>query len=290
MHRYKLLGSDTIHEVTAANLSEHLDAIYANQVQRYVDGTGTVLPASNSEPGFVMRVLERLDLRPGQRVLEVGSGGGWLAAVMGKAVGPTGGVTGIEIIEELATQSRRDLRAAGMENVQIVSADGAKGWPAGAPYDRVMFTVGTYDLPIAFFDQVRDGGLLAMPFQNRAKRGFACDFLVLRRSGDRFHAVASMPAFFVKFQGEKGGDADPIVDLASLALCRPGELVGYGSPAAFERFMAGYRAWCDLGMPPSAGLDVVVCPNADVARAPPGSWLDRRGDAALIWSAKQAMA
>ena len=355
VHRYRLLGETSgFHEITPENLAGHLPVIYRNVVQTYVDSKGEALPSSNSEPAFILRVLEQLDLRPGQRVLEVGSGGGWLSAIMGHAVGPSGKVTGIEIFPELAAQSRADLAALGVGNVEIVAGDGGHGWPAGAPFDRVIFTAGSPDLPAVFYDQVRDGGLLVAPFRNR---GGGEDLLVLQKRGSEFVMRAATLAYFVPLTGEKGrGDADapqrwdelplwqelrqhpcaerklwfggptaspyelltggfrrflgklepdfvalrsagagsPMMPAAlvfglmdeakrSLALFHPYRLTGYGAPDCFERCLAIYRLWCELGMPSTGGLRLVVRRADDRTPAPPGMPVCR-GESTFIWS------
>ena len=112
-------------------------------------------------------LLDRLELRPGQRVLEIGSGSGWLAAVMARLVGKDGHVTGIELIPELAAQSQADLTRLGIGNVSVFAADGAEGHVAGVPFDRVMITAASWDLPAVLFDQVAEGGRLLVPVELR---------------------------------------------------------------------------------------------------------------------------
>jgi len=236
-------------EVTDRNLDEHLPLIYSNTVLVHVDADGNALPSSNSEPAFILRVLEQLDLQPGQRVLEVGSGGGWLAAIMARAVGRDGKVTGVEIIPDLVAQSRRDLAALGIGNIEIVDGDGALGWAAGAPYDRIVVTAACPDVPAAFYDQLRDGGLLVVPVRNR---GGAEDVLVLRKRGDRFVMQAATIAYFVPFVGERAlGPAEGLASLHELPLWH--ELRGapcaerrlwFGGPAlAYEWLTAPFRAF-----------------------------------------------
>jgi protein-L-isoaspartate(D-aspartate) O-methyltransferase len=127
LHRFRTLSFDRLHEVSEANLTEHLSLVYSNTALQHVGADGATMLSSNSEPGFILRVLEQLDLRPGQRVLEIGSGGGWLAAVMAELVGPDGKVTGVEVIPEMVAQSRLDLAAQGSGNVAIHRGDGALG-------------------------------------------------------------------------------------------------------------------------------------------------------------------
>jgi protein-L-isoaspartate(D-aspartate) O-methyltransferase len=250
IHRYRRREPFMpLQEVTAQTLAEHLPLIYSNTVLLHVGADGEALPSSNSEPAFILRVLEQLDLQPGLRVLEVGSGGGWLAAIMARAVGSAGKVTGVEIIPGLVEQSRRDLASLGIGNIEIVSGDGAFGWPAGALYDRIIVTAACPDIPNAFHEQLRDGGRLVIPVRNR---GGAEDVLVLRKRGDRFVMEAATIAYFVPFVGERGlGAADALSSLHELPLWQ--ELRGapcaerrlwFGGPAlAFEWLTAAFRAF-----------------------------------------------
>jgi predicted O-methyltransferase YrrM len=91
----------------------------------------------------VLWLLHLLGREPGQAVLEIGSGSGWFAAVMGRLVDPAGKVVGIELIAGLAQQSRTDLEGVGVGNVEIVTEDGALGHGAGASYDRAVITAAT---------------------------------------------------------------------------------------------------------------------------------------------------
>jgi protein-L-isoaspartate O-methyltransferase len=121
--------------------------IYSDAVLTHVDAAGQPLPSTNSQPSYILWLLHLLDLQPGQRVLEIGSGSGWLAAVMARLVGDDGYVTGLEIISELAAQGRADLARLGIDNVSVLTADGAQGHAATAPFDRVIITAATWDLP-----------------------------------------------------------------------------------------------------------------------------------------------
>lgn len=250
VHRYRRSRQfDRMQEVTEQNLAEHLPLIYSNTVLLHVDHDGAPLPSSNSEPGFILRVLEQLDLRPGQRVLEIGSGGGWLAAIMGEMVGPGGTVTGVEVIPDLVQQSRRDVAALGCRNVEIVQGDGAFGWAAGAPYDRVIVTAACHDLPMALHDQVRDGGLLIIPLRNL---GGSEDLLVLRKQNGHFTMQAATLAYFVPFAGAKAldqsgaarnWDALPLWPDLRGQPCAERKLWFAGPAAFFEGLTAGFRAF-----------------------------------------------
>jgi protein-L-isoaspartate(D-aspartate) O-methyltransferase len=167
------------------------------------DAAGARLPSTNSQPSYVLWLLELLDQRPGQRVLEIGSGSGWLAAVMARLVGKNGDVTGMEIIPELAEQR------LGIGNVSVLAADGAQGHAAGAPFDRVMTTAGSWDLPEVLFDQVAEGGRVLAPVE---LRGGGCQVTVLRREGERFVGERAVEGWFVPLRGS--GQQRPVLRVA----------------------------------------------------------------------------
>src|SRR4249919_151767 len=109
--------------------------------------------SSSSQPAIMAIMLDQLTLAPGQRVLEIGAGTGYNAALMRHIVGSAGTVISVDIDADLVGQAREHLASAGYPDVTVVAADGAGGYPAGAPYDRVIATVGVSDLAPAWLDQ-----------------------------------------------------------------------------------------------------------------------------------------
>lgn len=137
-----------------------LDAAYANEpVYTKQDGVGASISAA-SQPRMVAMMLEQLQLQPGQRVLELGAGTGYNAAVMAAIAGEKGHVTAIDIDEDLVDGARAHLAAADVANVEVVLGDGALGHADAAPYDRVIATVGAYEVPPAWLDQLAPTGRL----------------------------------------------------------------------------------------------------------------------------------
>ena len=135
-------------------------------VQR-VHGVAT---SSASQPSMVAIMLEQLAARPGDRVLEIGAGTGYNAALLARIVAPTGLVTTVEIDPELVGSARRHLAAAGVDGVQLVCADGALGHPPGAPYDRIVLTVGSSDVRPEWVAQLAPGGRLLLPLALRGSQ------------------------------------------------------------------------------------------------------------------------
>ena len=147
VHRFRLSGGPLGDRIDEGALRDNdadpigeLADIYSEAVMTHVDAAGERLPSTNSQPSYVLWLLHQLDLGPGQHVLEIGSGSGWLAGVMARLIGEGGHVTGMEIISELAAQSQADLARLGIHNVSVLAADGAQGHTAGAPFDRVMIS------------------------------------------------------------------------------------------------------------------------------------------------------
>ncbi|WP_165975291.1 methyltransferase domain-containing protein [Actinomadura rubrisoli] len=121
-----------------------------------------VATSSTSAPHLVATMLDLLDAGQGDRVLEVGTGTGWTAALLARRVGEANLVS-VEIDGPVAARASKNLRSAGV-TVQVVTADGTKGWPAQAPYDRVHVTVGVADIPYAWVEQTRPGGVIVLPW------------------------------------------------------------------------------------------------------------------------------
>ncbi|MDL4775621.1 MULTISPECIES: methyltransferase domain-containing protein [Thermomonosporaceae] len=131
---------------------------------------GRTATSSSSEPSLVAGMLTDLDVRPGQRVLDVGAGTGWTTALLTACAGGRG-VVGVELDPEVAGAARARLRAAGVD-APVVTGDGADGWADAAPYDRVQCTYGVLRVPPAWIVQTRPGGVIVAPWRTRfAHRG-----------------------------------------------------------------------------------------------------------------------
>jgi len=113
-----------------------------------------------SQPTTVILMLQLLDALPGQRVLEIGTGSGYNAALLAKL---TGTVVTVERHEKLAELARENLKLAGLENVVVITGDGKKGCARLAPYDRIIVTAAAYQVPPQLKDQLAVGGFLVAP-------------------------------------------------------------------------------------------------------------------------------
>jgi protein-L-isoaspartate(D-aspartate) O-methyltransferase len=129
---------------------------------------GTALSCA-SVPYLVAAMLDQLDVRDGHRVFEAGAGTGWNAALLATLAGPGGHVTTIDIDPEITAQAAASLERAGFPGVHVVTGDASLGVPENAPYDRVIITIGSLDIPPAWFGQLRPGGRLVVPLRWRGQ-------------------------------------------------------------------------------------------------------------------------
>ena len=194
--------------MTDENLADHLPVIYMNRPLGLWGTDDSNVPSTISQPGLVLRMLDMLQLQAGQRVFELGAGSGWNAALMGHIVGPTGHVYSTEIIPEVAEIASENITAHKVENVTIVMQDGGSGYLAGGPFDRVVFTAGTYDLPRHFYTQTKEGGLLLVVIKNQ---GGGDNLFLFKKMGDHFESLDSLHCGFVPLVGQYAiPDLEPI--------------------------------------------------------------------------------
>ena len=113
-----------------------------------------------SQPYIVAAMTEAVKLRPGDKVLEIGTGSGYQAAVLAEMGND---VYTIEIMPELADRARADLKRIGYADVHVRAADGYAGWPDAAPFDAIIVTAAAPNIPGTLFDQLATGGRMVLP-------------------------------------------------------------------------------------------------------------------------------
>jgi protein-L-isoaspartate(D-aspartate) O-methyltransferase len=208
IRRFREWGTRHWHEVRADNLTQHLAALSADGALILAGDDDDDVPSTISQPSFVLRMVDLLQLAPGHRVFELGTGSGWNAALMGRLVGSAGQVYTVELIPEMATAATAALEALGIDNVDVIVGDGGGGYAPGAPYDRAIFTAGAYDLPRPFHDQVKEGGLLLAVLKSA---GGGDNLFLLRKGVDHFVSVDAVPCGFVQLRGAHRVDhLDPV--------------------------------------------------------------------------------
>ncbi|MDS1270544.1 methyltransferase domain-containing protein [Lipingzhangella sp. LS1_29] len=126
-------------------------------------GRGVVPTSSSTAPWLMACMLDALQLEPGMRVLEIGTGTGYNAALLDVLVGAQGHVTSVEVDPQVAEQAREALARDG-RRVDVITGDGAEGYAAGSPYDRVIATAAVHTVPYSWVVQTCPGGLLVVPW------------------------------------------------------------------------------------------------------------------------------
>jgi protein-L-isoaspartate O-methyltransferase len=162
-----------------------MDAAYADQpiIIQLNDGATDVgagtgaFTSSLSEPGVVVDFLERLNVHDGDRVLEIGTGSGWTAALLSHRLG-SGNVTTVEIDPGVSMRAAARLKETDY-SPRLVVGDGANGWPHGAPYDRMHITCGVTIVPYAWVAQTRPGGVIVLPWMPEYAGGHKLKLTVL---------------------------------------------------------------------------------------------------------------
>jgi protein-L-isoaspartate(D-aspartate) O-methyltransferase len=187
-----------------ASLEDAYDPMDAVHVKRDDQG----VPISTvSSPQLQGSMLEQADIRSGMTALEIGSGG-VNAAMMSWLAGPEGQVTTVDIDSDVTERARRLLDAAGYERVNVVLADAENGVSEYAPYDRIIVTVGAWDISPAWVDQLAPGGRVVVPLRMRG----LTRSLELEREGDHLVSRSAMICGFVAMQGA-GAKREQLVPL-----------------------------------------------------------------------------
>ncbi|HEY45950.1 MAG: protein-L-isoaspartate O-methyltransferase [Anaerolineae bacterium SM23_ 63] len=154
-----------------------------------------------SQPFIVALMTELLCLGGDETVLEVGTGSGYQAAILGRLAKH---VYSLERIPELAEHARGILNALKLDNVEVLVADGSQGLPEHAPFGGIMVTAAAPKVPVPLKEQLADGGRLVLPVGEQAGQILEC----WERQGDDFRRERVAPVAFVPLVGEHGWDSD----------------------------------------------------------------------------------
>ncbi len=241
---------------------------------RFADGAAT---SSASQPSMMAIMLEQLELRPGQRVLEIGAGTGYNAALMATIVGSAGEVVSVDIDQDLVDAADGHLAAAAPQlaaaqagPIRLVTGDGAVGFAERAPFDRIVLTVGSDDVRPEWLDQLAPGGRLLLPLAVRGSQlclaldvgpdGLlrsdsvqSCMFIRLRGIGSAPSRIVALGRTGVSVENPADGPI-PDPDRLTAALAEPGELVRAPFPLRQADVWDGFGLWLALSEPTSCRL------------------------------------
>ena len=227
--------------------------------------------SSSSQPAIMAIMLEQLALQPDQRVLEIGAGTGYNAALIAQIVGPGGHVVTIDIDEDLVAQARQHLATAGSDGVDVRCADGGYGYPEGAPFDRIILTASAWDITPAWFDQLALGGRLVLPLSlHQVQQSVAferhhdhlesvsvadCGFMPLRGAfagPERVIPLGEPTAPFLVADGDRSIDADAL----SVALTVSPVEVPSGVSVSHREAFGSLSLWLALEDPDACLLSI----------------------------------
>jgi protein-L-isoaspartate(D-aspartate) O-methyltransferase len=204
--------------------------------------------SSSSQPAIMAIMLDQLDLGPGLRVLEIGAGTGYNAALMSHIVGRAGTVVSVDIDSEVAAQARDHLAGAGYPDVTVVAADGAAGYPPSAPYDRVIATVGVSDLAPPWLDQMSPGGRIVVPLDLRGiQLAVAFEHAApespegpRETAGGHWRSASLTPCGFMRMRGPLAGPERTVLLAPGLSVMLPDGLMLADGKEIDAEAVAGY--------------------------------------------------
>lgn len=225
------------------------------------------LTSSSTPPSMMAIMLEQLGVQPGHRVLEIGTGSGYNAALLARLTGPDGHVTSVECDVSLVEPARARLAEAGHRRVAVIPGDGADGEASGAPYHRIIVTACAGDIAPAWWDQLAEGGRIVVPLalrQTQTSIGFerfgdrldslsaaCCSFVHLRRDGSRADSwtrrvpLDAVAGVVVEATAETVIDVDWLTD----ALLEPRADRATGVVITVGDYLFGLRLWLELEEP-----------------------------------------
>jgi protein-L-isoaspartate(D-aspartate) O-methyltransferase len=150
-----------------------------------------------SQPYIVAFMTQALKVESNHRVLEIGTGSGYQAAVLGLLANQ---VFSVEIVAPLAERARMTLKELGYRNIDVRAGNGYLGWPEHAPYDRIMVTAAPDEVPPALVEQLKIGGIMAIPIGTSTQQ-----LRILRRTARAMETLGTLPVRFVPMTGKPRG-------------------------------------------------------------------------------------
>ncbi len=167
---------------------EYLNSAYADQPLPIGEGQ------TISQPYIVALMTELLELKGNERVLEIGTGSGYQAAVLAELAKE---VYTVEIVESLASTAKNRLLELGYQNVRLKSGDGYLGWPEAAPFDAILVTAAPDHIPKPLIDQLREGGRMVLPVGS-----YVQELKKIVKRSEKIETTDIIPVLFVPMTGE----------------------------------------------------------------------------------------
>ena len=167
---------------------KYLDSAYADQPLPIGEGQ------TISQPYIVALMTELLELKGDERVLEIGTGSGYQAAILAELAKE---VYTIEIIEPLASRAKEKLSELGYQNIKVMAGDGYLGWPEAAPFDAIIVTAAPDHIPDPLIEQLKEGGRMVVPVGTHTQELKK----IIKRSG-KMETIDVIPVLFVPMTGE----------------------------------------------------------------------------------------
>jgi protein-L-isoaspartate(D-aspartate) O-methyltransferase len=268
--------------------AEVLDRVYSDQaLVTHLDERGA--PASSSsQPALVAEMLEALELAPGMRVLEVGAGTGYNAALL--AAITTAPVITMDTSQRVVEEARAALGRLGLEGqVTVVHGDGYDGWPAAGPYDRIVVTCGCAGLSPRWLAQLAPGGLALVPVAH----GGVHPIMAAWREGSTVRGRMALWADFMEAAGPLGHQRPAVLHTVPAAAeftshRRVGPVLGWDGYAALWCFLAARdhritrAAALVEGIDPMQGMCVLRDPERGIAWIQMDGSVHVAGDRALL--------
>lgn len=198
LRRYKIQDDRVLEAMGKVRRHVYIPESFRGRVDPYGDhpcpiGQGQTI----SQPFIVAYMTQRMALKPGERVLEIGTGSGYQAAILAEL---NAKVYSIEIVPELADHARDVLDAEGYKSVMLKTGDGYKGWPEHAPFDAIIVTCAPDQIPKALVEQLKDGGRMILPVGTGTQQ-----LVILEKTGDTFKEI---PDMYVRFVPMVKGSSD----------------------------------------------------------------------------------
>ena len=196
LHAYRIRDPEVLCAMDAVPRHAFIPEAYRDRSDPYGDhpcriGHGQTI----SQPFIVAYMTERMRIRPGEKVLEIGTGSGYQAAILAELGAD---VYSIEIVPELADHARVALSENGYAGVHVRTGDGYKGWPEEAPFDAVIVTCAPDEVPEALVAQLAEGGRMILPLGGASQR-----LVVLRKRAGQLEAEDDLPVRFVPMVHEE---------------------------------------------------------------------------------------